>query len=555
MRAVQGTPGRRFATTDAVDFVVIGSGTAGGSVARELTRLGHNVVLLEQGKSYTRADVTHDELDVFFNSRFCNNPPDHIQTYRPTPGDKAQVRTYLQYATAIGGSSTHYAANYWRFRPIDFVEFSRKGGVDGADLADWPITYDDLEPYYTAVEWAIGVSGQAGLDPGEGHRSRPYPLPPLNLTGPGALMEVGAKKMGWRALPAPMAIISQPYKGREACHNCGFCWFFPCEWGAKSGTNASLVPEAIASGRCEVRTGSKARKIETDSRGRVTGVTYFDGDRREVTQRARAVFLCANGAESPRLLLMSKSSRFPDGLANSSGYVGRHLMFNGNTGGSGEFEHEVNGFKGPPVTRITLETYELDRQGFFGGGGYDFRYPFGPALAMLNLPTDGPQWGTRFKEAMHRLHTRTVYCWGHATQMPVATNAVDLDPDVKDGWGLPAMRVTFKEHEHDLRMYKYMHDRGIELLKAAGAVRTWGDPPGDNPGSAVHMLGTCRMGNDPATSVVDRNNRAHDVPNLFIVDGSSFVTAGRGQPTLTIQALAFRAADMASRMAKRGELD
>ena len=296
-------------------------------------------------------------------------------------------------------------------------------------------------------------------------------------------------------------------------------------------------------------------RIETDASGRVTGVVYFDRQRREVRQRARVVFLCANGAESPRLLLMSASSRFPDGLANASGMVGKHLMFNGNSGGGGEFEHEVNGHKGPPVTRIVLDTYDLDPSlGLSGGGGFDFRYPYPPILSALNMPPDGPQWGAGFKAALRRLHTRRAECWGHATSLPVDTNRVDLDPEAKDAWGLPAIRVTFREHEQDMRLYKHMFDRGLELLPAAGATRPWGQPPGDQPGGAVHLLGTCRMGNDQGTSVVDRFHRAHGVPNLFVVDGSSFVTSGRGQPTLTIQTLAFRAADHASRMARRGEL-
>jgi choline dehydrogenase-like flavoprotein len=175
-------------------------------------------------------------------------------------------------------------------------------------------------------------------------------------------------------------------------------------------------------------------------------------------------------------------------------------------------------------------------------------------LSALNTPPDSPQWGSAFKQTIQRLHGRAVQCWGHTTSLPVATNAVDLDPQAKDSWGLPAIRVTFKEHEADVRMYKYMFDRSIELLKAAGATRTWGQPPGDDPGGAVHLLGTCRMGNEARSSVVNASHRAHDVPNLFMVDGSSFVTSGRGQPTLTIQALAFRAADRASQMAKRGEL-
>ena len=550
----QASQGRRFDPNDEVDFVIVGSGTAGGSVARELTRLGHNVVLIEQGRAYTRADFQHDEFGVIINNQYCNTPPTHLQTWRKTPNDKAEPRHFLLYATAVGGSSMHFAANYWRFRPVDFNEFSRYGGVDGAAVADWPITYDDLEPYYTAVEWAIGVSGRGGLDPNEGRRSRQYPLPPLDVTGPGVLLEVGARKIGWRALPAPMAIASRPYKGREGCHNCGFCWYFPCEWGAKSGTNFTMVPEALASGRCELRTECKVRQVETDDRGRVTGVVYFDRDRREVRQRARAVFLCANGAETPRLLLMSKSSRFPDGLANSSGMVGKHIMFNGNTAGGALFEHEVNGYKGAPVTRIVLETYDLHDKGHWGGGGFDFRYPFPPLLSALNGPPDGPQWGAAFKQSLRHVHSHAAQCWGHTSQLPVATNAVDLDPEVKDSWGLPAIRVTYKEHDADLRLYKYMFDRGMELLKAAGATQTWGGPPGDDPGIGAHLLGTCRMGNDPRSSVVNASHRAHDVPNLFMVDGSSFVTSGRGQPTLTIQALAFRAADKASQMAKRGEL-
>lgn len=537
-----------------MDFVVIGSGPAGGSVARELSRRGYDVVVLEQGSWYTRGDHLHDELEVYFNGRYLNNPPEHVQTYRKTPGETAERRAYLLYAQIVGGSGIHYAANYWRFRPGDFNEFTRRGGVPGAALADWPIAYDELEPYYTAVEWAVGVSGQGGVDPFEGARSRDYPMPPLPVTGPGVLLEIAARKVGWRALPAPMAILSRAYRGRQPCHYCGFCWSFPCEWEAK-GTNFSMIPDALASGRCELRTACKASRLETDDRGRVTGVVYFDADRREVLQRARATFLCANGAESPRILLMSASSRFPTGLANSSGAVGKYLMFNGNTAAGGEFEHEVNGHRGPPVTRIVLDPYELEAStGLIGGGGFDFRYPYPPILSALNMPTQGPQWGAEFKRTLQRVHTRAVQCWGHTTSLPVETNRVDLDPDAKDSWGLPALRVTYQEHEHDMRLFRHFHEKGIELLNAAGALRTWGNPPRDEPGGSVHLLGTCRMGNDPATSVVDRFHRAHDVPNLFIADGSSFVTSGRGQPTLTIQALAFRAADHAARLARGGAL-
>ncbi len=545
--------GKTFSTSAPVDFVVIGSGPAGGSVARELTRKGFDVVVLEQGRAFGPADMEHDELGAFFNSRWGPDPKLQPQTFRKTPTARAEPRQFAFYARAVGGSTFHFTGNYWRFRPGDFNEFSRRGGVAGAALADWPITYEELEPYYSAVEWAIGVSGEPGTAPGEPARSRPYPLPPVNVTGPGVLLDVACKKLGWSSMAAPMAILSRPYQGRQPCHNCGFCLAFPCEWGAKSGANYTMIPEALKTGRCELRTESYARKIETDDSGRVTGVIYFDKDKQEVMQRARAVVLCANGAESPRLLLMSRSNRFPDGLANSSGMVGKHFMFNGGASSRGEFEHAVNGHMGPVVSRISHHHYELDpKLGFVGGGGFDFRFDVPPILTTLDMH-DGPQWGSAFKKRLAPWYNNTAVSYGHTTSLPVETNSVTLDPDVKDAWGLPVIRTTFREHEHDLRLYKYFQERGRELLTAAGALAIH-DTPITEPFATVHLLGTCRMGNDPKTSVVDRYHRAHDVRNLFVVDGSSFVTSGRGQPTLTIQALAFRAADHIAEFARRREI-
>jgi choline dehydrogenase-like flavoprotein len=546
--------GRTFAEDTPVDFVVIGSGPAGGSMARELTRQGFDVVLLEQGRVVPPEEMEHDELGALITGRWSNDQITQPQTYRRTPKDKAEPRMYVGYAKVVGGTSFHYTANYWRFRPIDFNEFSVRGGVPGAALADWPITYEELEPYYTAVEWAIGVSGEANAAPGEPHHSKPYPLPPLNVTGPGVLLTLGCDKLGYSSKPAPMAILSRPYKGRQPCHNCGFCLAFPCEWGAKSGTNYTMVPEALRSERCELRSESYVRKIETDDAGRVTGVIYFDRDKQEHVQRAKAVVLCANGAESPRLLLMSKSNRFPDGLANSSGMVGKHFMFNGGALTRAEFEHEVNGHRGPVVSRISHHLYELDPAlGLIGGGGFDFRFDVPSMLTTLSLPESEPQWGSAFKRRLKPWFTHSLLGYAHTTSLPVADNSVSLDPELKDAWGLPALRTTFTEHEHDLRLYKYFQERTRELLTAAGATAMH-DTPIEDPSFTVHLLGTCRMGNDPATSVVDKYHRAHDVPNLFIVDGSSFVTSGRGQPTLTIQALAFRAADHIGEFARRGEI-
>lgn len=548
----------RFSPKDAVDFVVVGSGSAGGVVARELSRAGFQVLVLEQGPRLGPNDFSHDELLVNDEHLLTNKPELASQTYRRTANDKAKVTNPIQYGRVVGGGSVHFTANFWRFHPIDFKEASKIGRIPGTTFSDWPISYDDLEPYYTKVEWDIGVAGLAGASPFDPPRSKPYPMPPHPIGSTGVLMERGAKKMGWTAFPAPMAITSKLYRGRSQCVACGFCLGMGCEVGAKSSTLFTAIPDAEATGRCEIRPDCYVRKVEVNDKGLVTGVIYFDKKKREVFQRAKAVVICANGAETPRLLMMSKSNRFPDGLANSSGMVGQNIMFNGNVVANGVFEHDVNGHKGIAVSRVVHDTYELDpaKVGFHGGGGFDFRQIFTPVVfGFAGVPFDGPQWGSAYKKAVAEGFTRTVNCLGHTTSLPVATNTITLDEDVKDVWGLPVIRLTYSDHENDLKVYDWFAKRAKDLLDAAGAQKSWAFPTtGENQGGGPHLLGTCRMGNDPATSVVNASHRAHDVPNLFMVDGSSFVTGGRGQPTMTIMALAFRAGDLIAQAAKKGEI-
>ncbi|HEV8123569.1 MAG TPA: GMC family oxidoreductase [Gemmatimonadales bacterium] len=546
-----GHGGPTYRPSDEVDFLVVGAGAAGGVMARELAQAGFQVLVLEQGPRLGTADFQHDEYAVSYLSALTNNYKQQPTTLRRTATQKASIAPAVGYGRCVGGGTVHFTGNYWRFHEIDFVERSRKGAVPGADLDDWPISYADLEPYYTRVEWEIGVSGLAGSSPFDPPRSKPYPLPPLPIKSTGVLAERAAKKLGWTAFPAPMAILSQPYRGRPGCIHCGWCETFGCEVNAKSSTLVTMIPEAEATGRCEIRPNSYVRKIETNSQGRVTGVKYFDGNRREVFQRAKAVVVSANGAETPRLLLMSRSNRFPDGLANSSGMVGRHLMFNGGSFAAGVFEGEINGYKGVVDSRVIHDVYELDPGlGIAGGGGFDFRFDATPiAYGVWGMGERGPRWGPAFKRRLQQ-YNHVAYVLGHSTSLPVSTNTVSLDPDVKDAWGLPAIRVTFQEHPNDHRLSEYLTAKSLELLDAAGAREKWSFLPGPPAWPQVHLLGTCRMGNDPRTSVVNRFHQAHDVPNLFIVDGSNFVTSGRGQPTMTIQALAFRAAEHAAEWAK-----
>jgi len=551
----------RFETATPVDFVVIGAGAAGGVVAKELSTAGFQVVVLEQGPYLRAEDFEHDEL----KKKRIWSPPyigqdvltnDHSlqpNTFRKTAKDKAALAPAVQYGRCVGGGSVHFTANYWRFHEIDFIERSRWGPIEGTGFADWPITYGDLEPYYTKAEWDLGISGLAGASPFDPPRSKPYPLPPLPVKSSGVLVDKGARKLGWHSFPAPLAILSQPYRGREACHHCGYCIFFGCEWGAKSSTLASVIPMAEETGRCEVRTGCYVRKISTDKGGRVDGAVYFDSQRQEQFQKAKAVVLCANGAETPRLLLLSKSNLFPDGLANSNGLVGKYLMFDCDSGANGIFEHPLNEYKSVVVTRVVHDFYDSDpKRGFYGGGGMDARLEAYPVeYALFSTPPGTPKWGAGFKRSLQENYNRQLMILTHLTTLPLESNTITLDPEVKDAWGLPAMRVTYKNHPDDLKNMAFFSDRALELLDAAGAQKKWAIEPQETTAS-VHLMGTCRMGNDPKASVVDKYHRAHDVPNLFIVDGSSFVTSGRNQPTCTIQALAYRASDYIARMAKSG---
>jgi choline dehydrogenase-like flavoprotein len=548
-----------FQTRSEVDVVIVGSGAAGGIMAKELSAAGLSVVVLEQGPYLKPQDFRHDELGYFMNGELYGSLTDFPQTFRKTEQEEAQVVGAGElppawYARIVGGSSVHFTANFWRFHEIDFIERSRLGPISGTGFADWPITYAELEPYYAKVDWEIGVSGAPG--PYDPPRSRPYPMPPMPVKSSGVLFERGARKLGWRPFPAPLAILSRPHNNRPACIHCGFCMGFGCEVGAKSSSLAAMIPLAEATGRCEIRPLSTAMRIETNAAGRVTEVVYVDREGREHAQRARAVVVCGNGAETARLLLMSTSNRFPQGLANASGKVGKYLMWNGNTGTAGLFEHPLNEFKSVQATRVLHEWYDSDpRRGFYGGGGLDARFQFYPVLfGLAGLPPGSPRWGAEYKRMLGQYFNHTMQVAGHSTSLAVESNSISLDPTVKDKWGRPALRVTYRDHPDDVKMMAFLVERAKEVLHAAGATKVWDVFPAQEQTAGAHLLGTCRMGNDPRDSVVDKYHRAHDVANLFICDGSSFVTSGRGQPTMTIMALAFRAAEHITRFARRGEI-
>jgi choline dehydrogenase-like flavoprotein len=552
---------KRYPTSTEVDFIVIGSGAAGGIMAKQLSVAGFSVVVLEQGgwgKYGREHEYNKDEWlnrNLSDDDRLMSDPAQQRNTFRPNDKTKAVPGNH-SYGCVVGGGTVTYGGSSWRHLPYEFREASHDPTIpSGTGMADWPITYEELEPYYTQAEWELGISGVRVNSPFIAPMSKDYPVPPVPLKSSGALFNTAAARLGLTVVPGPLAIITRPYMGRAACVNCGICSGYGCQVRARSSSAVTVLPIAEKTGRCEIRVKSYVREISVNNSGRVTGVVYFDAQKREVRQKAKAVVLSANGSESARLLLISKSARFPDGLANSNGMVGKHVMFGNVVNVGALFEHPLNEYKGVISGAGIVDYVHSDpKRGFYGGGRMTARGYLTPLeLGLEGLSPDAPRWGAGYKQALREEANHRMTITSFVTQLPLATNRVDLDPDVKDDWGLSAMRITSSAHADDKKNMEFFRQKSIEVLEAAGAKKVWAPPVSEGRGGA-HNRGTCRMGNDPKTSVVDKYHKAHDVPNLFIVDGSNLVTGGRNHPTLTIEALAFRASERIIRAAKDGTL-
>ena len=549
-----------YKPTTEVDFIVIGSGAAGGIMAKELSAAGFSVVVLEQGSAGCYGhehDYNKDELLSMYppnpDDYLMSNPKTQPNTFRRNLNEKAVKGTH-SYGCVLGGGTVTYGASSWRHLPYEFNEATHEGSVAGSGLADWPISYDEIEPYYTKAEWELGISGLRVDTPFMAPMTKPYPVKPLPLKASGAIFKAVSQKMNLTMVPNVAAIITEPYQGRSGCIACGMCQGYGCQVKARSSTAVTMIPIAEKTGKCEIRTRAYVREISVNDAGRVTGAIYFDSQKREIFQKAKAVVLSANGTETPRLLLLSKSARFPNGLANSSGVVGKYLMSGNITNVSGIFEHPLNEFKGCVTGTAILDYVPTDsKRGFYGGGRMTARGQQQPIQYGLSGPHNAPRWGAAYKQALMAEADHKLTITSFITQLPMETNTVDLDPDLKDAWGLPAMRLTMTSHPDDFKSMEFFRQKSLEILQAAGASTVWADPVADSRGGA-HSRGTCRMGNDPKTSVVDKFHRAHDVPNLFVVDGSSLVTGGRNHPTMTIQALAFRASENLIKAAKAGQV-
>ena len=533
-----------------VDAVVIGAGAGGGVVAKELASNGISVVLLERGRFYRPDECRKDDLRNQRTSLLGNNTgPEDAGNPRVVVDLKGQEKVvlpsqggYSNNAACVGGGTATYGAMAWRFHPKDFQMKSTYGCPENSTLEDWPVTYDDLEPYYEKAEREIGVSGDDSGNPFKGPRRNPLPMPPLPPTREHKIMEAAAKRLGLHPFHIPMARNSVPYNGRPPCMRCRWCVGFLCEVNAKGGTQNTVVPAALATGNCEMRTSTMVKEILLDERGRATGVAYFDENDRLQQQPADLVVVAASAIETPRLLLNSKHKLFPNGLGNRNDWVGRNLQGHTYSGAVGRFEYEVYDDQGPGAG-ISVNDYNHGNPGLKGGAALCNEFIRLPIQFVNSLPPGTPRWGAGHKNAMRDLYRRTIPIQGPTQEMPFFTSRVEADPKVKDRWGIPVARLSGGRHPHSLEIAKAMADKAAAWLTEAGAVQVWKKIPGGGLSGGQHQAGTCRMGNDAKTSVVNRYGQIHDVPNVFIADGSVHVTNGGYNPALTIMAVAYWASD------------
>ncbi|MCO6413571.1 MAG: GMC family oxidoreductase [Thiogranum sp.] len=548
------------------DVCVIGSGAGGGPVALTLAEAGYRVVVLEKGPWLTEQDFYKDELACCRRSVYT---PDlqheqHVIEDRDSDGDWVGEATSesgwdFWNGNCVGGSSNFMSGFFYRLKPKDFRLLSEFGPIAGANIADWPIDYEDLEPYYAKAETEVGISGQVTAHLHAEPRSTPdFPYPPTHEHPIARRIDAACRDLGFHSLPTPRAILSEPKGKRRSCEYSGYCGSYGCSSGAKGSSRAALLDRAVATGRCEIRPHAKVHKLISDRQGSVVAAEYFDaeGQRRRVD--ARIYVVACQAIETSRLLLSSTGPRHPDGLGNRYGQVGKNLLFSAGGSGSGDFAYagmsaeEAAALKvrGPFVNRNLQDWYYIEDKAFGGaakGGLIDFLLrhpnPIGRAMAAKWDDDDRLVWGRPLQRQLKALFTGAqslryeIFCdW-----TPTDQCFVSLDAGVRDRWGTPVARVRIGYHEQDLKVGRYLNDKALRVMQRMGAGAVRSSVSGSPPPNLV--AGGCRFGNDPASSVLDADCRAHDVENLYVTDGSFMPTGGSVPYTWTIYANAFRVAE------------
>jgi len=523
---------------DAVDVLIVGAGASGAAVAYSLADMGLKILCLEQGDWVDRSNLpsTRKDYELHRYDKFsCDPNVRKLPQDYPINSENSAI-TPVNY-NAVGGSTINYLGHWPRFHPSDFRVKTLDGVAD-----DWPIDYDTLAPYYDLNSKIMGVSGLSG---NPSYPPYDVPLPPIPLGKLGKTLAKGFNQLGWHWWPSDTSILSRDYQGRNRCVNAGTC-DLGCASGAKASVDLTYWPLLLEK-RIQLRTNCRVREITLQPNGKAGGVLYYDADGNLQEQNAELVIMACNGVGTPRIMLNSKSKEFPDGIANRSGKLGKNLMFHPLSGVVGRFAEPMEGFKGPMACSIiSQEFYETDLSRDFVRGyglhGGRFTTPMTFALGGYGIDNLMP-WGAEHRRQFDEIYP---YCAGLTIvteDLPLESNAVTLDPELTDGDGIPAPKINYQVDENTQRMFAHGAARAEEVLLAAGAksiVASGGDAWWR---AGWHLMGTARMGTDPENSVVNDWGQCHDVKNLFIVDGSIFVTSAAVNPTPTIQALALYIGD------------
>ena len=518
----------KFDQNDSSVAVIIGSGAGGGTLANELAQKGVSSVVLEAGKRIEISDFKNDEdamfaLFTWLDPRTASGSWYVAQTSPDLPAWICKL---------VGGTTIHWGGVALRFQEHEFKTRTRYGALAGANLLDWPLDLKEMEPYYDRAEWKMGVAGTHGM-------------PRLPASNHCKVLFAGAKKIGYsKCWTANLAINSVPRDGRASCQQAGFC-VQGCTFGAKWSTLYTEIPKAEATGKTEIRPESQVLHIEHDKSGKVTGVVYADSTGAVQRQQARIVCVAGNSIESPRLLLNSSSSLFPQGLANSSGQVGKNYMRHTTSLVFAAFDKPVHMYRGTANGGIVMDEARLDTQRGFVGGYNLETLPQGlPSFAQNIIPGG---WG-RDRAFWIDNYANVAGVWIIGEDMPRETNRVTLHPRRKDKYGLPIPDVHVDDHPNDIAMQNHGLKQGDALYNSIGAKRT----VHHLPFPSTHNMGTNRMSENPRDGVVNRWGQTHDIKNLFVSDGSQFVSSGAENPTLTIVALAIRQAEYIAKQMQTG---
>ena len=549
------------------DICIIGSGAGGSPIAFELSKLGFKVVVLEKGAWFKTKDLPKDEIVATRRDVYTPRLIDEPQVIEKKNDDgeweaKSNYKTGDSFwnGNMVGGSTNLMSGYFHRMKPQDFKLLSTYGVIEGANVVDWPIDYIELEPYFDKVEKVVGISGtvvdHSTLEP---RSSDNFPYPPLAVNTVSSWLDKGAEKLGYMTVPIPRAILSLPEGKRQSCFYSNYCGSYGCASDAKGSARVALLDKALETGNLTIIPNAKVYNLETNDTGKITKAWYHNLDGNNESIEAKIFVVACQAVESSRLLLMSKSTYYPNGLANNNGLVGKNLIFSAGGLGTGTYRYhslskedsEKLKVPGLFVNRSIQHWYEINDNEVFPnkvkGGTVDFLFEHanGISKAIRNKKdNDGDLvYGSELKANLldYFQNQRKLNFEVFADWLPTDDCFVSLDENVTDRWGDPVAKIRINNHNHDIEVGKYLAKKAEELLAETGAVNISSFVNGSPPTNL--MAGGCRFGDDPKTSVLDRNCKAHECENLYVTDGSFMPTGGSVTYTWTIYANAFRVAD------------